>query len=317
MVYYECYNCGYNSNDKSKLVTHFKRKRLCKSIRENIDLKHCKNYILQGITYEKYIQMTSNNQLLEVIINPKQFLCKYCNKSYKHKTSLYNHYRSCNDKKKADEADNSMDKLVDMLNDQIKSKDGIIQDKNDIIQEMKRNDYIKDKELEAKNKQIEELIKKAGIINNGTLNQGIINNIVINNYSNTDMSHLTDKDIQDSLKRWETCIPNLIEKVHYNPLKPENNNIYISNLKNKKVMLYENNKWETEESEEVLNDIIDKYTDLFEEFKLKLQDKGKNLERTNKRIDNILNHADKSDKKGLKTLKRHISNKLYTNRPLK
>ena len=37
MVFYECYNCGYNNKDKSKLVSHFRRKNICKSIRDNIN----------------------------------------------------------------------------------------------------------------------------------------------------------------------------------------------------------------------------------------------------------------------------------------
>ena len=35
----------------------------------------------------------------------------------------------------------------------------------------------------------------------------------------------------------------LIEKVHFNPDKPENMNVYISNIKNKYMMIYQNNKW--------------------------------------------------------------------------
>ena len=35
----------------------------------------------------------------------------------------------------------------------------------------------------------------------------------------------------------------MIEKIHFNPEKPENMNIYISNIKDKYLMIYENDKW--------------------------------------------------------------------------
>jgi hypothetical protein len=38
-------------------------------------------------------------------------------------------------------------------------------------------------------------------------------------------------------------VKKLIEKVHFNPEKPENMNIYISNLKDKYMMVYEAGAW--------------------------------------------------------------------------
>jgi hypothetical protein len=35
----------------------------------------------------------------------------------------------------------------------------------------------------------------------------------------------------------------MIEKVHFNPDKPENMNLYISNIKSKHIMMYKDNKW--------------------------------------------------------------------------
>ena len=60
MVLYECYNCGYNHTDKSKLVSHFNRKTKCKSIRDDINLDECKKYILEGIQYDEYNENIDN-----------------------------------------------------------------------------------------------------------------------------------------------------------------------------------------------------------------------------------------------------------------
>ena len=37
----------------------------------------------------------------------------------------------------------------------------------------------------------------------------------------------------------------VLSDIHFNPDKPENHNIYISNLKNGYVMMYDGNKWDT------------------------------------------------------------------------
>jgi hypothetical protein len=301
MVLYECYNCGYSSKDKSKMRSHLNNKNKCKSIRDDINLNCYKDLILHGITYKEYINNIKNK-------NKTKYKCIYCSNYYKTSQSLSNHKKKCINKLEADEADDSMHKLVDLLNEQLKEKDNIIDElrKDKLLYEQN-----KDNELQIKNKQIEELIKKAGIINHGIINN---NSIVINNYSNTDISHITDKDIQESLKEWEHCIPKLIEKIHYNPEKPENYNIYISNLNKKNIMLYENNHWETNDREEILDNIVDKYRDLYQEYKIKWENQNKNLFSTYKRINNFLNHSDETDVPGLRKIKDNITNKLYTYR---
>jgi hypothetical protein len=62
-------------------------------------------------------------------------------------------------------------------------------------------------------------------------------------YKDTDTSHLTHKDYETCIKRVNFCVLKLIEKIHFNPQKPENMNIYISNLKDKYIMVYEDGNW--------------------------------------------------------------------------
>ena len=81
-----------------------------------------------------------------------------------------------------------------------------------------------------------------------------INNIQIDNrqinihfnllpYKNTDTSHLTDEDFIQCVKQ-HNCVKHLIEKIHFNPTKPENMNIIISNLKDKYMRIYDG-EWRT------------------------------------------------------------------------
>ena len=55
------------------------------------------------------------------------------------------------------------------------------------------------------------------------------------------------------------------KKIHFNPTKPENHNIYISNLKNNYVMIYNGNKWLIRDRDDSIQDIIDKNEGIIEQ----------------------------------------------------
>jgi hypothetical protein len=105
----------------------------------------------------------------------------------------------------------------------------------------------KDKQLETQSKQIEKLMDKLEINNYTNSNNTIINNVTNNinllNYDETDISHLTDRDYEKCIKEVYDCVMKMIEKVHFNPEKPENMNLYISNIKSNHIMIYKDNKW--------------------------------------------------------------------------
>jgi hypothetical protein len=157
------------------------------------------------------------------------FKCKYCEQCYKHKSSLSKHIKySCNKNKTED-----LTELVRLLNLQLEHKD---------------------KQLETQSKQIEKLMEKLEINNTyNTNSNNTINNVNINllNYKDTDTSHLTNNDYKKCLEQASRCVLKLIEKVHFNPEKPENMNIYISNMKNNYMMMYKDNKWNLVKKEEM------------------------------------------------------------------
>lgn len=115
--------------------------------------------------------------------------------------------------------------------------------------------------LKLQQKQIENQTKQL------ELQQTQINNIQINNihyllpYQNTDTTHLTDEDFIQCVNQ-PNCVKHLIEKIHFNPTKPENMNVYISNLKD--MMIY-NGKWKTVHKK-VLDDIFRKKHYMIEDW---------------------------------------------------
>jgi hypothetical protein len=130
--------------------------------------------------------------------------------------------------------------------------------------EQKERELILQKEQnESQKKLIDKLMCKLEI--NGSFNTTINNNISLLAYKESDMSHLTEKDYISCIKQVNFCVKKLIEKVHFNPEKPENMNIYISNLKDKYMMVYEAGAWNIK-NKDMLNSIYNDKELMLEEW---------------------------------------------------
>jgi len=245
-----CPRCGYYTLHLVTFKRHLARKIICKNkilntdlseeyIKYNIIDKIDKKYNIQNATEMNQNEPKNQEKTTEMNQNePKNhsnnilFECEYCNKEFQHSQSLNRHKKGrC---KNMDNDENiSMKELVKLLNQQLKERDN---------------------QIKEQNSQIKELIKKAGITNS---NINIQQNIKLLSYGNTDMSHLTDKDYMKCLNHSNFCVPYLIEQIHFDPQKPENHNIYISNIKNNYVMLYNGKKWILKDRDETITNLID------------------------------------------------------------
>ena len=306
MVNYKCPRCGYEINIKTKYVNHLRRKKLCNPVVSEDDLQN--EYIKFNVTekilsnknqtiikhngggYQTKIKQKSNKNNSKSDI----YECKYCEKQFKYNQSFYRHLKTCKKKKEDDEEKQNLLNLVNTLNKQLEKRD---------------------KQIEEQNNQINELIKKAGI-NIGTQNiqQNIQQNIKILAYNNTDLSHLTDKDYLKCLKHSNFCIPHLIQKIHFNPKKPENHNIYISNLKNNYVMIYNGNKWMINDREESIQNLIDEKESIIEQKLEEWIENGEQYPDIMKKFNRYLEKREND--KVLNKIKSEIKMMLFNNRDI-
>ncbi len=239
MVIYTCYRCGYTNKIKSRFIKHLNRKFTCQPKLKDIDTnKIYKMYFEKKKNKKEHILENEENKK-----NTKEHIntiCKYCGKDFKYKTSRYRHEKHyCKEKKKIEEYDD-LKKLVNLLNTQLKETEKKYQ------------------------KQIDKLLEKTGVnIQNQTNN--IQNNIKILAYNKTDLSHLKDKDYMKFLNHHSFCVPHMIKQIHFNPKKPENHNVYISNIKNNYVMVYDSDKWNLRDRNEVIDDMIECNTNILED----------------------------------------------------
>jgi hypothetical protein len=197
--------------------------------KDNYD-KHCNTV--------KHKNKIKNFKIKEDNKEEKNLYCSNCNKFYKYNASFIKHKNICNSTEKDDRYYDELKELVILLNEQIK--------KQQI--------------------QIEKLLDKPEI--NGCFNtiNNIQNNIQVLSYNDTDLTHLTDKDYKNCIKHVNLCVLKLIEKIHFNPSKPENMNIYISNINNKYIMVYDGNNWQLKNRQTELDRLYEEKEMMLEEW---------------------------------------------------
>jgi len=257
MVIYSCTLCGFYNENKCKYERHLQTKK---------HQETCKSKVSQK-------GQTSKSNVLE-------FHCKYCGKMYKHKQSVNNHIKyTCKENK-----DEDVKELVRLMNLQLQQKDAILKEQNHEIKTLSNH-------MEKQAKQIEKLMEKLKVPNVTNITN-IQNNIRLLSYKDTDISHLTEKDYISSLKKVTFCVKHLIEKIHFNPNKPENMNIYISNMKDKYLMVYEEGNWNIKNKAQELNDLYESKEMMLEEWLDDEQHKYPDLrDKFNKYLNNKENDA--------------------------
>ena len=281
MVNYTCECCNFSTHIKSHYERHLGTNKHKKCI-QNVS----KMYPNVSTMYPN----VSKNQTPCI---EKRFVCKYCNKSYKYSQGLSKHVKYTCKKNK----DEDLKELVRLLNLKVETMEA----------SHKQSQHIFEREIEKRDKQIQRLSTKLQI-NNSNIITNNYNNITLLDYKNTDLSHLTHDDFAHSVNRINNCVKTICERIHYNPEKPENMNIYISNLKNNYVTLYENGEWVLKKG---IDDIYDHKEILLEEW---IESEQDNYPELRDKFEKYLQN--KEDDNTLNNIKENIKLMMYNKKKL-
>ena len=305
MVNYKCQRCGYETHIKTIYRRHLGRKIMCNNLLSDNNLEeeyikyNIKNILIPPKTTKNGEISTENTQ------KDSLFECEFCNKPFSRSDSLIRHQ---NGRCKNKSSNENMIELVNLLNEQMKEQKEQIKEEK---KQMKEERQILNNQIKEQNSQIKELIKKAGITNS---NINIQQNIKLLSYGNTDMSHLTDKDYMKCLNHSNFCVPYLIEQIHFDPQKPENHNIYISNIKNNYVMLYNGNKWILKDRDEAIMNLIDDKDVILEQKLEEWIEKGNEYPKIMNKFKRYIEKKDNN--KVLNKIKDEIKLVLFNNREI-
>ena len=245
MTSYDCKCCNFSTKLKSNYTRHLKTNKHKKSSQSH-HLVTPKSPISHPKVTPKSPQSFDQE-------NDTGFRCKYCDQKFKFKQGMYRHIKyTC--KKNKDEDFQELARLLNEKEKQLALKE----------QKMEKQLALKESKMEAEmkkmQKQIDKLTNKLQIQN---INQGIVQhgnnviNIQLLNHQDTDYSHLTPKDYINCIQDCNKCVKTLIEKVHFNANKPENMNIYLSNIKGKYLMIYKDNTWQIQDKKTQVDDLYD------------------------------------------------------------
>ena len=292
MVEYKCFRCGYSTTHKGSLINHLKRKNICPPLLEDISVEEIKfTYGFEITSNDSKMthfdskmtpndsKMTPNDSKITITEKNKEYICSYCSKSYSKNCNMRRHEKTCK------------------------------------IKIEKEKKYLeKDNEIKELKKMVEKLLVNSGgntITNNNTNNMNnshnttnhMTNNIIIHNYGDEDTKYITSDYILNLLKyKPAKAIPELIKYTHFNEEHPENQNIKITNKKEPYIKVRKNDKWELQNKEDTINDLIDRQQVhlLDEVIEEKIEEKCSNSEKNNiERCNNLYNEEDKGYMKRL------------------
>lgn len=269
MKNYVCFRCGYKNYNLAKFKSHLNRKTSCDAIYGNMSMSTIYNIYVVNKDNDHIQKLQNDMKIRESVVkeSDSNYYCKYCNKSFAHLSSKYKHEKNrCKkkniveiknetiDNKAENIGNNEMMKIFDKKMKQLENtfkKDKIKMEKKfeKKIKELTRENN-KNKQLLLMEKNSQEIEKKPQTIK-------IYPEIKLNAYDKTDKSHLKDEDYFEAIKRGNMGVPLLIEKIHFNPEKTDNFNIYMSNVKSEFVHIFDGEKWKLVMINDVLNYLIE------------------------------------------------------------
>ena len=296
MVNYECKRCGYITKHKGSFINHLNRKNLCQPLLEDISIEEVKfmygfeinskspqkSSISPHFSSKKTPQKSSKTPQKSSLLkkNSSKILnfedckeCSYCFKKFSRIDNFKRHMTTCKKKKSTE---------VELL----EKKDSEIHELKEMVEKL--------------------LVENKGntnITNSNNTTNNMTNNIIIHNYGDEDTKYITGDYILKLLKnRPAKTIPELIKYTHFNDDHPENQNIKITNKKDPYIKVRKNNKWELQDKDETITDLIDRQQIhlLDEDLEKKVEEVCNNIEKNNiDRCSDLYNEDDKDYMKRL------------------
>ena len=293
MPTYSCIYCKYSTINKKHFNNHEKTKKhleLISSLNQNLELTQSKKEMLE-----------SNHSKTDVI-------CNLCGKQFTSINNMYRHRKhrcTMNNEVLQRKKEKIFKKEIEKLKEELEKKDEIISN----IQSAASTSIQTQVNKNHNGNNINNIDNSNNINNQVIINN--INNFPLLSYKESSAGHLTNSQYKQILNRRNNCIQEAIKLIHFNENKPENMNIYISNIKNGYILVYNGSDWELKDKELAIEELMDSKEILLEEWLDEYQEKYPELK---EKFEHYLNSKD--DSKLLEQMKKNIELCLYNNRKL-
>ena len=256
--------------------------------------------------------------------------CNFCNEEFKNKKNVFLHLNKCKDYRKLFINNSNSIKQLKNKNkkkcfnnkfnlDLIEDFDLNIADNETLFFDSQKEDIFRKllNEVTSLKEECKNLKSQVNCNNNNN-NNNTTNNYIQNNnfnlvaFGKEELNTLSNTTCAKLLNRGFMSIPALVEYVHFNKDKPEYNNVYISNMRDNYVMIYDGNGWKLEERKHIIDELLEeKRNYLIEKFDELLSKLNNNIIKKFKRfLDN------EEDNTIIRKIKKEIKLVLYNNNSL-
>ena len=207
------------------------------------------------IISSNYQELSSNCQVLSS--DDKIYNCRYCNKEYNLIQSRWFHELKCKKEYEIENAKLQELKLEEIKLEQMKAETNKIKEETNKINAENKNLELQIKMVKLNNNTAGKIItKNSNNTNNGTI-AGTINNTFVK-YNNICYNNvLTKKDMKEIVSDFETALEKAIQKFHFNEKFPENNNIFITNLRDKLMYVFDGIQFMAIDKKEAIYELMD------------------------------------------------------------
>jgi len=149
-------------------------------------------------------------------------------------------------------------------------------------------------------------------INNQNNHLSVDGDVKVVKFGNENLSYISDDLFKHILGRGFRSVGEFIEHSHFSREHPENHNIYIANIRDEYIVIYDGDKWTINQRDDIMEDIIYAKSDfLFSKFKeLRAEMKQHDIER----FVRFMNERDND--RTMDRLKEEVKLQLYNNRRL-
>lgn len=232
---YSCTICDYYTRDKKDWMKHISTR------------KHIKNHKM----------ITNDNEMITIPVKNVDFVCNYCNKTYKYKSGLSRHKKNCKKKHK-----NNIETIIKKSAN--KSANNYNPDMVKTLNEFLSSDKKKLEMMEQLIKQNEELSKNVGNNNNNKISINVFLNEHCKDAMNlTDFVQKIEISNEDLLYTqqygYAEGISNIFMK-YLTDMKTTERPIHCSDKKRLQFYIKDENKWGKDNSHEKIDESIQDIT---------------------------------------------------------
>ncbi len=215
---FRCKRCGYSTETKCNLISHLNRKYKCECIHENID-RICLLDELKR-TY------------------PDNTKCRYCNKDFSFKTSMYRHMKTCKLNTENQGASSSQAQA------QAPGSESGSVTINNITNNTNNTNNIDNSTTNIDN--------SVHIHNH--------NHIIVAPFGTEDLDFLFEGKYRSIMRKCVAepmkGVQHIIKLVHFNTEKPEYQNVCIPNVSRPHALIYDGTLWILNDREEIVKKLI-------------------------------------------------------------